>query len=283
MNQKIDLSLFKSEVSNVKAMIRQSLKVDAGHSSALNIMAVSLGYKDYHTAVGLSKQSFYEVRVNVGIPEKPFYITKELGYHSHSSQAQNAAYELLEDCNQFILWDLWKDDCITDIQIQSRSKPKKGFEYHCIVSGDTIDDVQDAIENMKNNIDAYEGGSGNPKNSYRFVRSGNEHHPATDVNCLIPYHEFALLDSRGIIDANDSQDEIYRMFCNREEEIEVWEHDLIYVRNITLDEAFDQVDTLHVVSKVGNIRAQGNFEGICEFLQYQEQPFYLFVEINRER
>lgn len=285
--KQINLANFKASLPEVQAIIRSTLKVDAGPSSAYDIMAVCQGYKNYHVVKATAKQSYYEVRANLGTSEKPFYINKDLGHFDNKVLAQNAAYTLLDDCNIFMRWELLENGKSIDRFVDTTKKSEQGFLYQCTLQGDTVDDVINAIGEMKEHInsgleDSYLGST---LHSFRYISAGNDHVPADNVDCIVSYKDYVLFDETGIIEAEDSRDEIYDIFCHREEEICLWRGDLIYARQITLDEAFDEDPgrVVHAISAIGNIQLHGNWESISQELQHQTQPFYLFLEINRER
>lgn len=172
---KTDLNEFKSVLPAVKKMIRNTLKVDAGSQNALDIVAASRGYSGYHQVKAISNLPHYELRANMGSREKPFFVTLEVGHWLERSDADLEARDVLKGCQQFQTWLLYRDGENTHIKYETAPEIEKGFVYQIEVEGHTLDDVEQALDEVNRRLDNVAGFDRNETGSFSFRRAGEEY------------------------------------------------------------------------------------------------------------
>lgn len=118
---KLDVNAIKNRVPNVQAAIKSTLKVDAGVQNTLDIIAASLGFKDFHLVSSMSKMKYFDIRCNLGSTENPFYVVRDIGELSEDYQAKLAAENILMDCAQNQTWIIFKDGQPTEMQVITTS------------------------------------------------------------------------------------------------------------------------------------------------------------------
>lgn len=172
---KLDLNEFKSRVPSVKDAIRKTLKVDAGTQSAFDIMAASHGFKDYHSVKSKANLPYYELRANLGTREKPFHVTLDLGHYVDRAVVDIEARDALKGCQQFQTWFLYCDGENTHTKYETTPAPDRGLVYQIEVTGDTLDDVEQGIEEVTSRLDNVVGFDRNETSSFSFRRAGEEY------------------------------------------------------------------------------------------------------------
>jgi hypothetical protein len=116
----------------------------------------------------------YCVKSNLGTKEKPFYVERELGAQESIAHAQHAGFLAINDCTSFLEWYLFKNDINTQVKLETAPKPEKGFVYQLNVTGDTVSDLELAIEEAVSHIDNEFGFDSNETGSFSFNRVGTE-------------------------------------------------------------------------------------------------------------
>lgn len=199
---KIDLNEFKSLVPNVKDAIRKNLKVDAGNQSAYDIMAASRGYSSFHAVKASGNLPYYEVRANLGTSENPFYIKIELGHFVDRAVAYMEAGKALKGCQKFLTWFLYCNGENDHIQFETKPEPEKGFVYEIEVTGETLDDVEQGIEQVVSRLDNAQGFDRNETSSFSFRRAGEEYDFTEDTLEEMDFEEGPdglIFDEKGVI------------------------------------------------------------------------------------
>lgn len=238
---KIDLNTFKSRLPHVKSMIQKTLKVDVGTQNAYDIMAVSNGYPHYHAVKAISRVPYYELKANLGPRDNPLRVTLDVGHWVQLGDAQATALELLTNCQQFQTWFLYKDGENTHIKFETQPKPKKGLAYQIEVTGDTMSDVEIALEEVTRRLDNVSGFDKNDSGSFSFQRAGEEHDPDTmfDENAW----DYAIFDENQLLfGCNDSPDEALKTYHEDEEELRPWSGFLVVGQQITPDQLREFAD-----------------------------------------
>lgn len=178
---KIDLNEFKNCLPFVKKTIHDRLKVHAGTQSAYDIMAASRGFSNYHAAKAQSKYPYFELKSNMGTRENPFFVTIDLGHQIDMGFAQIEAQKALKGCQQFQTWFLYQDGENTHVKYDTAPKPDKGLVYQIEVTGETLGDVDQAIEEVRSRLDNVMGFDRNEVGSFSFQRVGEEYDFTADV------------------------------------------------------------------------------------------------------
>jgi hypothetical protein len=138
-------SLFKQQLPHFKSMLLTRCKTRISTQNANDAMAVAAGYKDYQTAVGLGDKNNYTIRVNLGIKNNPFWISKSVGQHGSDGDAQLAAEIILRDCNDSLEWILFKDERKTKISLWS-TPCESGLTLQISVNAERVTDIKEFID-----------------------------------------------------------------------------------------------------------------------------------------
>jgi hypothetical protein len=282
--KRVDISAMKNNQSDLKAIIKKVLKVDSSPTSLNDIQAVADGFTDYNTAKGLADKDYYDVRCNLGTKDKPFFTTREIGYVDNIAEAQRQAHILLNDCKEFMTWFVYLNDKNTRVEVSTRPEPEKGFEYNITISGEKLSDIELALEQVMDSVrsDNYTGFDRNKTGAYNYERAGDEYDPIDDIDIEMS-DDYAIIDSQGIIEKNDDQDDIYTFWSNTNINIDSWESFLIFGENVDLYEAKKQPnDIYHAIATTASRGViSGDFEDIIEALKDDERTFVLFRELER--
>lgn len=234
MMSKIDLNAFKDRLPQVKSAIRQTLKVDAGTQNTYDIMAAAHGYRSYHSVKALAEESFYDLRCNLGTRDKPFHMIHELGYSNSLAVTQSTAMDVLKDCQQFQIWYLYKDGENTHIKFETQPTPDKGLAYQIEVTGDTINDVEMALEEVSRRLDNVRGFDKNESGSFSFQRAGEEHDPD---EMFIDSWKFAIFDAEKLlVGSNNTPTDLMETWKGDDEDLKPWSGDLILGEGIDADD-----------------------------------------------
>lgn len=291
MMSKIDLNTFKNRLPHVKKMIRQTLKVDAGTQNAYDIMAVSQGYPHYHAVKAAAGLPYYELKANLGTRDKPFYLTLDVGHWVQLCDAQATAQELLADCQQFQTWYLFRDGENTHIKFETQPTPKKGLVYQIEVTGDTLSDVETALEEVTSRLDNISGFDRNESGSFNFQRAGEEHDPD---EMFIDSWKFAIFDAEELlVGTNNTPTDIMETWKGDDEDLKPWTGPLILGEGIEPDDlrAYAQDpdmdnETFHAmgVDSFGQpYRAYGTAQELVETLEdIGADLISLYQEIDRK-
>jgi hypothetical protein len=138
-------SLFKQQLPHFKSMLLTRCKTRISTQNANDAMAVAAGYKDYQTAIGLGDKNNYTVRVNRGIKNNPFWISKSVGQHNSDDDAEIAAEIILKDCNDSLEWILFKDERKTKISLWSEPR-ESGLTLQISVNAERLNDIKEFID-----------------------------------------------------------------------------------------------------------------------------------------
>lgn len=229
---KTDLSSIKSRKAAVQDVIRKTLKVDAGTQNTYDIIAASMGYAHFHAIKAASNLPFYELKANLGTAQKPFYITLEVGRWLQLVDAEATAREILADCQTFQTWWLYRDDENTHIKIETSPQPEQGLVYQIELTGKTMSDIEDSLDEVARRLDNVMGFDDNETGSFRFQRAGeeNEH----DTIAIDEGDEFVIFDSQGIQNSADYKDEIYDVWNNAADRLGHWNDYLVLASQVEL-------------------------------------------------
>jgi hypothetical protein len=269
-----------SQIKSVKAVIKKVLKVDAKTGSILEIQAICHGYKDFNTVKGLAKKDFYFAKTNMGTHTKPFWIEKSLGQFEHYHEAILEAEKVLEDCQDFIKWFIFKNDENTNVTIQSMPNPEKGLEYKITISGETISDIESSLDEIKERINNREGFDRNETSEFNFVRAGSEYDPMENVE--ISFNEnYVIFDSKGVIESERDEDDIEAKWSSRNDDIKEWKDYLIYGESVDLDEAWDYScsepnSIFYIIRFNSGVFSHGDYDEITESLENESGEFNIF-------
>lgn len=223
---KTDLNTFKNALPKVKDMIRKTLKVDAGTQSAYDIMAVSRGYPNFHAVKAISSLPYYELRTSISDNDE-FYAKVDLGHLNDNFAADNAARQALKGCQHFHTWFLYRDGENTQIRYETIPTPEKGLVYQIEVTGDTLADVEQGLEEVVRRLDNVMGFDRNESGSFSFQRAGEEWDGSEDLldsinDNILTTDDFALIDSTGILVSSNDEQQIEEKFNFAQDDIENW-------------------------------------------------------------
>lgn len=279
--KRVDISAMKNNQSDLKAIIKKVLKVDSSPTSLNDIQAVADGFTDYNTAKGLADKDYYDVRCNLGTKDKPFFVTRELGYLPHDCEAGRAAHVALNDCASFTAWYVYKNDKNTGIKIEKSPYPEKGLEVQITLTGNTFEDLDMAWEQVQGKLDTIDGNKGETS-SYWINSAGDEYDPIDHID-IETSDDYAIIDNQGIIEKSDDEDGFRGFWSNIDIHIDSWEGFLILGENVDLVEAKRQPnDIYHAIATTASGGViSGDFEDIAEALKDDDRTFVLFRELER--
>lgn len=280
--KRADLPEMKANKAALTAIIKSTLKVDAGPRSVLDIQAVAEGFTDYNTAKGLVDKDYYSVKSNLGTKDKPFFVERELGYLPHDCEAQRAAHVAINDCNSFMTWYVYKNDVRTGMKIETPPTPEKGLEVQITITGDTFDDLDIAWEQVQGKLDTVDGNKGETF-SYWINSAGDEYDPADDIKIELS-HDYVILDSQGIIEHSDDLCGFSDFWDNRENNIDSYEGFLVYAEEVNLAQAKESINNIfHCIATTssGGVMS-GDYNDMIEAMKDDNRSFVLFREIERD-
>jgi hypothetical protein len=142
-------ALFKEQLPHFKSMLFSRCKTRINTQNANDAMAVAAGYKDYQTAIGIGGTNHYTVRVNLGIKNTPFWVSKPVGQHESEDSARIAAEILTRDCNESLEWLLFKDERKTAITLWSEPH-SSGLTLQLSANAESLTDIKEHITEFLN-------------------------------------------------------------------------------------------------------------------------------------
>jgi hypothetical protein len=281
----LNKEIVKTQIPALQKAIKEHLKVDAGKQAAYHIFAVSNFFRnDQQMKAELSKNS-YSLSANFGTTDFPCIIKHELGLFSEDHQAIDEAELFLRSCQKTMNWELVKNDEDTGKFLSSFSRPEKGLNITIEINAEKYSDVEDLLGIAKEQImDLHRGddiGFGTDNNC-EFHVSGEEYDVIADIDCLVGDNQYIIFDRNGIIDSDNSEDEIISLWENRDSEYDSWESYLIQAENVELSYALENDEQIyHAISRQSGSIYSGEIMDILDTLKHEKHEFSLFLEIDQ--
>ncbi len=274
------VNTIKSRTPAVQAMIKKVLKVNSGKQNTQHIIAVSHGYSDYNTLLGLTNNIFYTIQANLGTTENPFFITQDVGEFETEYHALNAAGDILRSCQKNLRWTLLANDKPTSLTVDSYARPQRGLNVQIEIQADTFSDIELALENMtehaQNEITSDYQTHGKP--SYRYEVVGEEYDRFASNDIVEDEDEihYVVASEDGLVLVTHDQLEAQSIFSSPEDDTLT----SFLGRQVTLEQArARESDTFFAVSRNTNAFIFGDLDGVLDKMGDYDEQFILCLAL----
>lgn len=95
-----------------------------------------------------NNSSFYSVRSNLGTPDSPFYVARDIGRCTSPAEAMESGSHLLKDCEAFLTWHLFEGEMMTEHFLETQPSSQDGIACEVSVHGNTEDEILEAIREI---------------------------------------------------------------------------------------------------------------------------------------
>tara|TARA_B100002049_G_scaffold235657_1_gene220533 strand:+ start:16069 stop:16968 length:900 start_codon:yes stop_codon:yes gene_type:complete len=272
-----------SRTPEIQAMIKKTLKVDAGKQNVHHIAAVAHGFSNYNTLLGLTGKKFYSIRANLGSKSNPFYVEKEVGEFDSEVSAINHAEVILRDCNKNMRWALLANGEETSLNVGSYCTGQRGLNAQIEINADTLEELEQTLEDITHKaskgITVDYKAHGNTTYKYEVVGEDFDRFVSNDIEWVDEEHDtyYVFSEGRKILTTNHIDD---ATVCF-EQSLKDSKAPVIFSKQINLEDAREREDDEYVLYGMSsNVMFVGELDDILDSIGDYKERFQLAAIIR---